>query len=93
MLLSRSVPLARNVYHFSRKKQVALNLNQIRTEWCYRRIKPVDKTWKLIGNTLEGIIWWWVFWNAYYDYHLIIGEFPYPKPKDWSDEDLGIPED
>lgn len=42
---------------------------------------------------LIAVMWWWIFWHLWHDFDHIVGEFPYPKPELWTNEELGIPPD
>lgn len=37
------------------------------------------------------VMWWWILWHLWHDFDHIVGEFPYPKPREWTNAELGIP--
>ncbi|KOC62768.1 NADH dehydrogenase [ubiquinone] 1 beta subcomplex subunit 2, mitochondrial [Habropoda laboriosa] len=64
-----------------------------RRRWCYRMVPEPRKGWTFVADFLGGLMWWWVFWNFWHESAHITGHFPFPRPADWSDEELGIPAD
>ncbi|XP_076754226.1 NADH dehydrogenase (ubiquinone) 1 beta subcomplex, 2, 8kDa [Xylocopa sonorina] len=93
MLLSRSVPLIRDAYHFSRKIQVTLSSKQSSSKVLYRTPPRPPRRDVIMGEITGGIMYWWVLWNFWHESDHITGHFPYPRPIEWSDEYLGIPPD
>ncbi|XP_043604279.1 NADH dehydrogenase [ubiquinone] 1 beta subcomplex subunit 2, mitochondrial-like [Bombus pyrosoma] len=93
MLLSRGPSILRNIYELNGRKQTAVNLEQIRKCWTYRTVIEPKRRWKIMAECIGGVVWWWVFWNAWHDYEHILGHFPEIRPIDWTDEELGIPPD
>ncbi|XP_050599037.1 NADH dehydrogenase [ubiquinone] 1 beta subcomplex subunit 2, mitochondrial-like [Bombus affinis] len=93
MLLSRGPSILRNIYELNGRKQTGVNLEQIRKCWAYRTAIEPKRRWKITAECIGGIVWWWIFWNAWHDYEHIIGHFPEIRPIEWSDEELGIPPD
>ncbi|XP_033364706.1 NADH dehydrogenase [ubiquinone] 1 beta subcomplex subunit 2, mitochondrial-like [Bombus vosnesenskii] len=93
MLLSRGPSILRNIYELNGRKQTGVNLQQIRKCWTYRTVTEPKRHWKIIAECVGGVVWWWIFWNAWHDYEHITGHFPEIRPIEWSDEELGIPPD
>lgn len=94
MLLSRNTALFKNIRYLNAKKQInTINLNQIRTCFIYRSAPKHETKWVIVSEILGGIMWWWIFWNFWYEYKHLIGHFPELCPADWTDEELGIPPD
>ncbi|XP_060831386.1 NADH dehydrogenase [ubiquinone] 1 beta subcomplex subunit 2, mitochondrial-like [Bombus pascuorum] len=93
MLLSRGLSISRNIYKLNGRKQTAVNLEQIRKCWAYRTVTKPTLGWEITAECVGGLVWWWIFWNAWHDYDHITGHFPEIRPIDWSDEELGIPPD
>ncbi|XP_063881468.1 NADH dehydrogenase [ubiquinone] 1 beta subcomplex subunit 2, mitochondrial-like [Scylla paramamosain] len=62
--------------------------------WTYRTA-PVapSKTVTRRAEFVSALMWWWVLYHLMTEYEHITGEFPYPDPSKWSDEELGIPPD
>ncbi|XP_071877463.1 NADH dehydrogenase (ubiquinone) 1 beta subcomplex, 2, 8kDa [Bombus fervidus] len=93
MLLSRGLSTLKNIYELNGRKQTRVNLEQIRKCWAYRTVTEPKTSWVITAHCVGGVVWWWVFWNAWHDYDHITGHFPDIRPIEWSDEELGIPPD
>lgn len=93
MLLSRGATIFKNASRLGQRNHVEINVNQIRNKWYYRSLPPQDKTWLVITECMGGVMWWWILWNLYHEHDHITGHFPYPRPIEWTDEELGIPPD
>ncbi|XP_003700433.1 NADH dehydrogenase (ubiquinone) 1 beta subcomplex, 2, 8kDa [Megachile rotundata] len=94
MLLSRSASILKTACQLNRQKNIAGNLQQVRNKWCYRTVPERSLTWEIAAEVAAGLAWFWVLHSFYYHSEHFLGEFDYPDPKDWTDEELGIlPED
>lgn len=41
--------------------------------FCYRSTPKPQTSWIIVSELLGGIMWWWIFWNFWYDYkHIIV---------------------
>ncbi|XP_013774346.1 NADH dehydrogenase [ubiquinone] 1 beta subcomplex subunit 2, mitochondrial-like [Limulus polyphemus] len=60
--------------------------------WVYRS-PPVaaPKSHLIASEIVGGFMWWWILWHLWHEYEHITGEYPYPDPSLWTDEELGIP--
>ncbi|KAI1291096.1 NADH dehydrogenase [ubiquinone] 1 beta subcomplex subunit 2, mitochondrial [Halotydeus destructor] len=48
----------------------------------------------IMTNLLGGFAWWWVLYHVYYETGHLLGEFDYVNPsKDFTDQELGVPDD
>ncbi|XP_078000445.1 NADH dehydrogenase [ubiquinone] 1 beta subcomplex subunit 2, mitochondrial-like [Glandiceps talaboti] len=45
------------------------------------------------GETIMGLMWFWILWRFYHEPEMVYGHFPYPDPSKWTNEELGIPPD
>lgn len=91
MFLSRIYPLVK-LSNFSSKRVV----QSIRhSHVCAYRIRTADPHKSLVwtAEIVQGIAWWWVLWHLWTEPDHITGEFEYPDPSKWTDEELGIPSD
>ncbi|KAM0731962.1 NADH dehydrogenase [ubiquinone] 1 beta subcomplex subunit 2, mitochondrial [Formica fusca] len=99
MIISRGLNLLRIGYRNSQSKVSTTNLRSVRLSHddyhgTYRgQIPPVEKIWLYGAEIMGGVMWWWVLWHFWHDFGHIVGEFPYPDPSKWTDEELGIPPD
>ncbi|KAL6267723.1 hypothetical protein P5V15_000794 [Pogonomyrmex californicus] len=99
MITSRGLNLLKIVYRSNQSKigvNAATNLRPVRLSHghgVYRDIPPEDKTWVYAAEAIGGFMWWWILWHFWHDFGHIVGEFPYPDPSQWTDEELGIPPD
>ncbi|XP_018332228.1 NADH dehydrogenase [ubiquinone] 1 beta subcomplex subunit 2, mitochondrial [Agrilus planipennis] len=63
-------------------------------EWHYRGGVVKNPKWVTpAAEIIQGIAWWWVLWHLFTQFDHITGEFEYPDPSKWTDEELGIPEE
>ncbi|XP_057325651.1 NADH dehydrogenase [ubiquinone] 1 beta subcomplex subunit 2, mitochondrial-like [Microplitis mediator] len=95
MIISRGVRLLKNLSTVSRQR-VATNKIQVRNsghEVFYRYIPDPSRAEIICAELVGGIMWWWVLWHLWHDWGHIVGEFPYPEPSEWTDQELGIPPD
>ena len=69
--------------------------------WTYRRQNPRPAKGSGIEMMATGVmtfIYWWIFWHLFTEPGHVFGgskfgEFDYPDPLEWTDEELGIPPD
>ena len=67
--------------------------------WAYRhRNPPPAKHVENIATVMMTFVYWWIFWHCFTEPgHLFggsrFGEFDFPDPEAWTDEELGIPPD
>ncbi|KAG8178622.1 hypothetical protein JTE90_016284 [Oedothorax gibbosus] len=62
--------------------------------WVYRAATPRAERWRfLAADTLSAVTWWWILIHLYYQPGHVFGEYPYPEPEKWKDEELGIPQE
>ncbi|CAK9815430.1 NADH dehydrogenase [ubiquinone] 1 beta subcomplex subunit 2, mitochondrial [Anthophora quadrimaculata] len=95
MILSRGATIFKCARNLNFNKPTIINIRQSSNgaKWCYRSIPPTDVPWLIITEICAGVMWWWVLWNFWHDSARVLGHFPYPRPVEWSDEELGIPPD
>ncbi|XP_046982331.1 NADH dehydrogenase [ubiquinone] 1 beta subcomplex subunit 2, mitochondrial-like [Schistocerca americana] len=63
-------------------------------EYVYRSApKPHAKITIFLAEAVGAYMWWWILWHLWHEPEHITGEFPYPDPSKWTDEELGIPPD
>ncbi|XP_017792784.1 PREDICTED: NADH dehydrogenase [ubiquinone] 1 beta subcomplex subunit 2, mitochondrial-like [Habropoda laboriosa] len=94
MLLSRGATILKAARPLNVNKHVITIIRQSHdANWCYRMVPEPRKGWTFVADFLGGLMWWWVFWNFWHESAHITGHFPFPRPADWSDEELGIPAD
>ncbi|KAJ9583100.1 hypothetical protein L9F63_022543 [Diploptera punctata] len=98
MIISRGAGALRCVLSHVKSKSLTQNLQPIRNAhdaiWTYRAPQPPQKKYiRVMADALGGIMWWWIFWHLWHEWGHIVGEFEYPDPSKWTDEELGIPPD
>ncbi|CAG9858678.1 unnamed protein product [Phyllotreta striolata] len=89
MLISKTLPALRLLKNASPRNLVQAVRNH--GSCNYRKGAPEPS--KLVRYTAEGIqgfAWWWILWHMWTEPDHILGEFPYPDPSKWTDEELGI---
>nr|CAI5844118.1 unnamed protein product [Callosobruchus analis] len=60
--------------------------------WNYRKgPQAASKNIIIIAEAVQGFAWWWVLWHFWTEPGHVLGDFEYPDPKQWTDEELGIP--
>ena len=59
----------------------------------YRSVAKPSAKAERGANIVATIMWWWILYHLFTDYHHIIGHFPYPNPEEWTNEELGVPDD
>ncbi|XP_057656590.1 NADH dehydrogenase [ubiquinone] 1 beta subcomplex subunit 2, mitochondrial-like [Diorhabda carinulata] len=52
---------------------------------------PASKNLIYAAEGVQGFMWWWILWHLWTEPDHILGEFPYPDPTKWTNEELGIP--
>ncbi|KAK9881138.1 hypothetical protein WA026_014489 [Henosepilachna vigintioctopunctata] len=57
----------------------------------YRVSAPPNEKMLFLANCTQGLAWWWILWHIWTEPGHITGEFEYPDPSKWTDEELGIP--
>ncbi|XP_030752030.1 NADH dehydrogenase [ubiquinone] 1 beta subcomplex subunit 2, mitochondrial-like [Sitophilus oryzae] len=63
-------------------------------QYYYRSAVPEHKKSVIIrAEIVHGIVWWWILWHFWTEPDHVFGEFDYPDPSKWTDEELGIPEE
>ena len=93
MLISRGTQFLR----FSKILKSNSNINTFsrngaHVAWNYRTPSPAQpKIIYTLAEVTQGVMWWWILWHLWTQYDHIIGEFDYPDPSKWTDEELGIP--
>ncbi|XP_011870688.1 PREDICTED: NADH dehydrogenase [ubiquinone] 1 beta subcomplex subunit 2, mitochondrial-like [Vollenhovia emeryi] len=96
MIITRGLNLLK-IVHRSRNTAAATNLRPVRLTHGpggnYRDLPPENKQWTLAAEVFGGFMWWWILWHFWHDWGHIVGEFDYPDPSKWTDEELGIPPD
>ncbi|CAD6215932.1 GSCOCG00004234001-RA-CDS [Cotesia congregata] len=95
MIISRGVRLLKNL-SFVSKQRTPINKMQVRNsggECFYRQVPDASKAEMIAAHTVGGVTWWWILWHLWHDWGHIVGEFPYPEPTEWTDQELGIPPD
>ncbi|KAF7278921.1 NADH dehydrogenase [ubiquinone] 1 beta subcomplex subunit 2, mitochondrial-like [Rhynchophorus ferrugineus] len=61
--------------------------------WNYRKSAPPPRINVICANIVQGVAWWWILWHLWTEPGHVFGEFEYPDPTKWTDEELGIPEE
>lgn len=67
--------------------------------WTYRRQNPRPPRYiELMATGVMTYIYFWMFWHIFTEPGHMLGgsywgEFDYPDPSAWTDEELGIPPD
>lgn len=67
--------------------------------WAYRhRNPPPPKAVEYTATAMMTFVYWWIFFHIFTEPgHLFggsrFGEFDFPNPEEWTDEELGIPPD
>ncbi|THK32865.1 NADH dehydrogenase [ubiquinone] 1 beta subcomplex subunit 2, mitochondrial [Diachasma alloeum] len=95
MLISRGVGMIKNVTAFASQTRAPMK-TQVRHSGgavMYRDVLEPARCKVYLAEFFGGIMWWWILWHMWHDWGHIVGEFPYPEPEKWTDEELGIPPD
>lgn len=92
MILSRIYPLVK-LSNLS-SQRVVQSIRHSSHDWAYRSRTPDPaKSLVWMAEFTQGVAWWWVLWHLWTEPDHILGEFEYPDPSKWTDEELGIPSD
>ncbi|NP_001080258.1 NADH:ubiquinone oxidoreductase subunit B2 S homeolog [Xenopus laevis] len=74
-----------------RNKPVVRNAGGgVHIEPRYRQFPELTKQQSRQAEILSGFMWFWILWHLWHDTDAVLGHFPYPKPSEWTDEELGI---
>ncbi|XP_044730058.1 NADH dehydrogenase [ubiquinone] 1 beta subcomplex subunit 2, mitochondrial-like isoform X2 [Chrysoperla carnea] len=88
-MLSLGMKIAKNVA-FKNSQQIVRHSSA----WVYRSgPKPLPKSTYFVADFVGATMWWWILWHLFTEPEHITGEFPYPDPRKWTNEELGIPEE
>ncbi|PSN40136.1 NADH dehydrogenase [ubiquinone] 1 beta subcomplex subunit 2 [Blattella germanica] len=98
MLISRGAGLLRCVIANAKQRPITHSLQPVRLShdavWSYRVPQPPQPKYiRVLAEVIGGTMWWWIFWHLWHEWGHIVGEFDYPDPSKWTDEELGIPPD
>ncbi|KAF7993612.1 hypothetical protein HCN44_010207 [Aphidius gifuensis] len=95
MLISRGFGLAKNVAVIATRKlpKTVVQTRNSGHSYMYRDVKEAPRKDVWMAEISTGIMWWWVLWHMWHDWGHIVGEFDYPDPSKWTNEELGIPPD
>ncbi|KAF6210344.1 hypothetical protein GE061_013448 [Apolygus lucorum] len=95
MSLSRGLSLLRHARSSSNPSGIFTQ--QVRNSgglYSYRcGAYPPNKLQKYGSEALAGFMWFWMLYHIVTEPEHITGEFPWPDPKKWTNEELGIPDD
>merc|ERR1711941_31964 len=64
------------------------------TNHGYQYRIPVNLPEKKLANIAEvmmALLWWWILFHCFTEPAHLFGEYPWKNPKDYTDEELGIP--
>ena len=65
--------------------------------WAYRKQNPIPPSNSypgMLGMFCMTYIWWWIWWHVFTEpEHMLSTNFEHPDPREWTDEELGIPPD
>ncbi|KAB0799676.1 hypothetical protein PPYR_07556 [Photinus pyralis] len=92
MLSSRGVQLVRSSKLLKNYQKISCtSVRNSGGEWIYRRPPPrqPEILYKL-GEFVSAVSWWWILWHLWTEPGHVIGEFHYPNPRLWTNEELGI---
>ncbi|CAH1379788.1 hypothetical protein MTP99_003621 [Tenebrio molitor] len=95
MLVSRGLSVLRTTKSLQRNATQSIQPVRNSSHVCNYR-SPGPPPTKFMVNAaiaVQGFAWWWVLWHFYTEPGHIFGEFEYPNPRQWTDEELGIPSD
>ncbi|GJQ72715.1 hypothetical protein Trydic_g1372 [Trypoxylus dichotomus] len=94
MIASRGSTLLRNAirlrYNIPQVQQSIRNSHH----WQYRSsIHEQPKILTTASEFIAGVMWWWILWHLWTEPGHVFGEFEYPIASQWTDAELGIPEE
>merc|ERR1712045_407844 len=55
--------------------------------------RGASKSSNMLATYVMATAWWWITWHLLTEPGHVFGEFNTPDPRDWTDEELGIPPD
>ncbi|XP_076039802.1 NADH dehydrogenase [ubiquinone] 1 beta subcomplex subunit 2, mitochondrial-like [Oratosquilla oratoria] len=62
--------------------------------YVYRGPPPApSKKVLYTAEVMGAIMWYWILYHLFTESEHLTGEFPYPDPSLWTNEELGIPDD
>ncbi|XP_050691229.1 NADH dehydrogenase [ubiquinone] 1 beta subcomplex subunit 2, mitochondrial-like [Eriocheir sinensis] len=95
MVASRLVPLLRAAALPALRRGLHTSTPRASADaWAYRTAPPAPSKFTLVkAEALMAFMWWWVLYHLITEPEHITGEFPYPDPSKWTNEELGIPAD
>ncbi|XP_046393524.1 NADH dehydrogenase [ubiquinone] 1 beta subcomplex subunit 2, mitochondrial-like [Ischnura elegans] len=98
MLISRAGIVIRRLLAEPRKqsKNIISNgsVRHSSHHWAYRKSSTVTSTKGIyLAEFVGGFMWWWILWHLWHEPEHLTGEFAYPDPSKWTDQELGIPPD
>ncbi|XP_012276785.1 NADH dehydrogenase [ubiquinone] 1 beta subcomplex subunit 2, mitochondrial-like [Orussus abietinus] len=94
MLLSRGLSILKSTSRLTNgNRKVLQQIKRNSHEFTYRSIPKYSKDQIIWAEALGGMMYWWIFYNMWHEFGHVVGEFPYPEPSNWTDEELGIPPD
>ncbi|KAK4881900.1 hypothetical protein RN001_005219 [Aquatica leii] len=93
MLVSRGLQLFKFSKAFSNSRLICTSgIQRSHAPWNYRCPPPPQPKYiHTLADGIAALMWWWVLWHLFTQYDHITGEFDYPDPSKWTDEELGIP--
>lgn len=90
MLISRITPLLK--LNNSKIRPIVQTINRSSHDFYYRCAPPApSKSLLIAAEVTQGFMWWWMLWHIWTEPDHILGEFEYPDPAKWTDQELGIP--
>jgi len=89
--------LGRQVVRKALTKSVGnVSVNSVRQAsgvWMYRRVGPLDSKADIVQVTsFMSFVWYWVFYHCLTEPEHLYGHWIPPKPKEFTDAELGIPD-
>uniref|UniRef100_A0A023FAG4 Putative nadh dehydrogenase n=2 Tax=Triatoma infestans TaxID=30076 RepID=A0A023FAG4_TRIIF len=97
MSISRGIHLFKKGECILKKPILGNVYQQIRNSGgsnAYRSAPHPFTKFQIIGaDIMGGLMWWWILWHIWHEPLFLLGEFPYPNPRKWTNEELGIPPD
>ncbi|XP_067010595.2 NADH dehydrogenase [ubiquinone] 1 beta subcomplex subunit 2, mitochondrial [Anabrus simplex] len=94
MLISRGIGPLRRILSDVQRPAKSMKCLRNSGTWSYRcAAPPPSKATLYTAEAVGGFMWWWVLWHLWHEHEHITGEFEYPDPRKWTDEELGIPPD
>ncbi|XP_060523827.1 NADH dehydrogenase [ubiquinone] 1 beta subcomplex subunit 2, mitochondrial-like [Cylas formicarius] len=92
MLISRGLSTLKAVRGIQNANVYAKQSVRNSGAWTYRKgPPPYSKNMTRLPHLIQAYAIWWIVWHLWTQFDHITGEFPYPDPSKWTDEELGIP--